>query len=208
MDSNAFIEEALLCLAGSAALESFMESYGPLALFALMVVSSIVPPIPNEVILALAGMAMDPLRVTFFGSLGLTVGGTVCFYAARIGGRPLVKKFVKLDPVGAWFEKWGAWAVLVGRLVPFVPFDAVSYLSGLTAMEWWRFASLTLLGSIPRCLIYAYAGEAIAKYRFLVLAGLAAALALSFITFKLVRSRGLAPRSPQSVGRPPANQAC
>ena len=198
MDSNALVKEALSCSIGPAALESFMKSHGPLALFALMIASSIASPIPNEVILALAGMVMNPLHVAFFGSLGLTVGGVVCFYAARLGGRPVAKKFVKLDPVEAWFERWGAWAVLVGRLVPFVPFDAISYLSGLTAMEWWRFASLTLLGSIPRCLIYAYAGEAVAKYRLSVLAGLAAALALSFIILKLARSWGVGCRAPSN----------
>lgn len=147
--------------------KGWMAVYGPIGLFTALIVSSVLSPIPNEVFLAFAGMTMNPLSVAFFGALGSTVGAVICFYIARLGGQPLVKRFVKestLAPVNQWFSKWGSWAILLGRIVPLVPFDAVSYLSGLAKTKVTRFAGLTFIGAVPRCLLYAYIGELIAEY--------------------------------------------
>jgi ABC-type Na+ transport system ATPase subunit NatA len=67
---------------------------GPIGLFTVMIVSSIVSSMPNEVILGFAGMTMSPMSVAAFGALGSTVGGVLCFYIAGLGGRPLAEKFV------------------------------------------------------------------------------------------------------------------
>ncbi|MCW4025202.1 MAG: VTT domain-containing protein [Candidatus Bathyarchaeota archaeon] len=154
--------------------KGWMAVYGPIGLFTAMIISSVLSPIPNEVFLAFAGMTMNPLSVAFFGALGSTVGAVICFYIARLGGQPLVKRFVKestLAPMNQWFNKWGSWAILLGRLIPLVPFDAVSYLSGLTKTKVTKFSVLTFIGAIPRCLLYAYIGELIAAYNlpFLIL---------------------------------------
>ncbi|MCW4046317.1 MAG: VTT domain-containing protein [Candidatus Bathyarchaeota archaeon] len=112
-----------------------MATYGPLGLLTAMVVSSIISPIPNEVFLAFAGMTMSPISVAVFGAIGSTLGGILCFYICKIGweavGREVCEKSTVASMDG-WFQKWGSWAIILGRLVPFIPFDAISYLSGLT----------------------------------------------------------------------------
>lgn len=147
--------------------KAWMIRYGPAGLFAAMILGSVFSPIPNEAILAFAGMTMNPLNVGLYGGLGSTVGGIICFYIARLGGRPLAERFAKGETIGKvdlWFHRYGSWTILLGRLIPFIPFDAISYLSGLTKVKLWKFTSLTLIGSIPRCLLYAYIGEMIAGY--------------------------------------------
>ncbi len=172
--------------------KSWMATYGPIGLFTAMIVSSIISPIPNEVILAFAGMTMSPMSVAAFGALGSTVGGVLCFYIARLGGRPLAEKFVKKSTIASmdgWFQRWGSWAIILGRLVPFIPFDAISYLSGLTKVRIERFAFLTFLGSVPRCLFYAYVGELIAEYNLPILIVLFVIMLTAFLFFKIKKKR-------------------
>ncbi len=66
-----------------------------------------------------------------------------------------------------WLEKWGAIAVLVTRLTPPIPFDAVSYGAGLTKIGFKPFIAATAVGAFPRALMYAYLGKTI--YQNLVL---------------------------------------
>jgi uncharacterized membrane protein YdjX (TVP38/TMEM64 family) len=166
---------------------AWMATYGSVGLVAAMIVSSVISPIPNEAILAFAGMTMNPFNVAFFGALGSTIGGIICFYIARFGGRPLVGKFIKketLTSVNEWFERRGSWAILLGRLIPFIPFDAVSYFSGLTDVKVSKFSFLTFIASVPRCLLYAYVGALIADYNLPVLAALCVSLLIIFLIFR------------------------
>jgi uncharacterized membrane protein YdjX (TVP38/TMEM64 family) len=166
---------------------AWMATYGSIGLVASMIVSSVISPIPNEAILAFAGMTMNPFNVAFFGALGSTIGGIVCFYIARFGGKPLVGKFIKketLASVNEWFQKRGSWAILLGRLIPFIPFDAVSYFSGLTNIRVSKFSFLTFIASIPRCLLYAYVGALIANYNLPVLAALSISALIILLIFR------------------------
>jgi uncharacterized membrane protein YdjX (TVP38/TMEM64 family) len=174
---------------------AWMATYGPVGLVASMIVSSVISPIPNEAILAFAGMTMNPFNVAFFGALGSTIGGIICFYIARLGGKPLVGKFIKketLTSVNEWFQKRGSWAILLGRLIPFIPFDAVSYFSGLTNIRVSKFSFLTFIASVPRCLLYAYVGALIADYNLPVLAALSISILIIFLIFRFKNKLKLA----------------
>lgn len=167
--------------------KAWMIRYGPRGLLAAMILGSVFSPIPNEAILAFAGMVMNPLNVGLYGGLGSTIGGLICFYIARLGGRPLAEKLVKGDAIGRvdlWFHRYGLWTILLGRLIPFIPFDAISYLSGLTRVKPWRFTVLTFIGSIPRCLLYAYIGDMIARYN---LPALIITVLLAAMLFMVIR---------------------
>jgi uncharacterized membrane protein YdjX (TVP38/TMEM64 family) len=58
-----------------------------------------------------------------------------------------------------FFERFGVYAVVVGRLLPFVSFDLVSYGAGLTGMSFSAFIVATAVGMIPGTLLYAYLGR-------------------------------------------------
>ena len=128
------------------------------------------------------------------------MGAILCFYIARLGGRPLAEKFVKKKTIASadeWFQRRGKWAILLGRFIPFVPFDAVSYFSGLTTISISTFAFLTFIGSIPRCLFYAYMGELIAEYNIPVLIVMSVTILTIFLIYRLKKGKterkGLSP---------------
>jgi uncharacterized membrane protein YdjX (TVP38/TMEM64 family) len=89
---------------------------------------------------------------------------------------------------GVGSAREGKWAVLLGGFIPFVPFDAVSYFSGLVKMKILAFTVLTFVGSVPRCLFYAYMGEFIAEYNIPVLIIISVIIVIFLLIFK-IRSR-------------------
>lgn len=69
--------------------------------------------------------------------LGATVGAVAAFYLGRLLGRDAVQHFTgaRLQTLDRYLARRGFWAVLAARLVPIVPFNALNYLSGLTAVR-------------------------------------------------------------------------
>jgi membrane protein DedA with SNARE-associated domain len=129
------------------------------ALAGLILAENLFPPIPSELILPLAGYYVGQGELAFvLAVLAATVGslaGALLLYAiARFGGRRLILRWAKvlrvkagdLDKSDEWFDRYGGWVVLFGRLVPGAR-SLVSIPAGLSEMPVWRFTALTALGS-------------------------------------------------------------
>lgn len=61
-------------------------------------------------------------------------------------------------------ETHGFKVVLIGRLLPFIPFDAVSYGAGMTRIGFWSFFIPTLIGTIPRVTFYVLLGAGLVSF--------------------------------------------
>lgn len=146
-------------------LNSIIGSYGLIGFTAAMIIQAVVAPIPGEIVLMAGGAVFGWLNAGIIGEVAGSVGAILCFLISRRGGRPLVTKLVGskgLEFADRWFKKHGMWAVLLARLIPLIPVDAVSYGAGLTAMDIKRFIGASVIGMIPRAFFYAYLGEAVA----------------------------------------------
>ena len=90
-------------------------------------------------------------------------GAALCFWIARAsrtsGRREARGRKAALEVSDLFFERYGDRAVLIARLLPFVSFDIISYGSGLTSMDFWRFFWATGLGQLPATLVYSYLGQ-------------------------------------------------
>jgi len=140
---------------------SFREG-GLFALFVVMIVQALVIPIPSEFILMCGGAAFGLLAGWLVGTGGSIAAASVCFYVSRKGGRPVATRFVGeggMNFADNWFNRWGVWAVLLGRFAPFIPFDPISYGAGLTQMKFRSFLIPTIIGTLPRVLFYAFLGD-------------------------------------------------
>lgn len=135
---------------------------GHFALFVVMIVQALVIPIPSEFILMCGGAAFGFLFGWLVGALGSVVAAFIGFYISRKGGRSVAIRFVGERGIGFadnWFNRWGVWAVLLGRIAPFIPFDVISYSAGLTQMRFRSFIVPTVVGTLPRALFYAFLGD-------------------------------------------------
>ena len=149
------------------------DAVGYLGVAAAVALETIVAPIPSEVILPMAGWkvsqsAADPSIVEpltdqpwnfvltlAFATLGSLVGALVGYAIGAWGGRPLLDRYGRYVGIGAedldradtWFERWGSWAVFLGRMVPLVR-TFVSYPAGIARMPIGPFILFSTLGSL------------------------------------------------------------
>lgn len=133
------------------------EMLAPLASFLLMVFQGVVAFLPSYIIIAanskLFGLVIGVL-LSWAASLA---GSAVCFFITRyflgdVLGR-LTEK-LGLKDADRSVGRYGFHMVLLTRLLPFVPFDLISYLSGITAIGFRQFIIATGIGQLPVILIY------------------------------------------------------
>ncbi len=126
----------------------------------LILLESLVPPIPSEIVLPAAG------ALVYFGELsgwltmlcataGSVIGALILYGAGRAFGEDRTRRVMlavpliesdDVDRADEWFRRRGEWAVFVGRLIPGVR-SLVSLPAGAAAMPLGRFILLTTVGS-------------------------------------------------------------
>ena len=144
--------------------KQFISSYGVYAAsisFALMVLQSIVAPLPAFVLTFANANIFGWWQGAILSWSSAMAGAAVCFYIARILGRDVAERLtskVGLKQIDEFFEKYGNNTILICRLLPFVSFDYVSYAAGLTSMSFWDFFIATGIGQLPATIVYSYVG--------------------------------------------------
>jgi len=164
---NTFVNNAfkILSQADVQALKAYFLSFGPWAPVTsalLMVFQSVIAPLPAFVITFTNGLLFGAWWGTLLSWSSAMAGAALCFYLSRVFGRPLVEKLAgahNLDLVDKFFEKYGKHAIIIARLLPFVPFDPISYGAGLTGMSFRGFFVATGIGQLPATIVYSYLGQ-------------------------------------------------
>lgn len=160
------LNEVFLILSGldTEAVINYLRSYGKLAVlvsFFLMVLQSIAAPIPAFLITLSNAAIFGWWQGAILSWSSAMAGAALCFFIARVLGRDAVEKLTSkgaMESVDVFFEKYGKFAILICRLLPFVSFDFVSYAAGLTNMRFWAFFIATGLGQLPATIVYSYVG--------------------------------------------------
>ena len=177
-------------------LVNLIRHFGDLGVFLAMFLESSIVPIPSEVIVAgAAAIGIPIMSILIFGSLGSTLGAIVGYLIGRYAALPVIVKFGKyvfikphhIRKAEAFARKYGVWGVLVGRVVPVVPFKVFSIASGLTNLPLFPFVACTLIGVIPRMYILAILGFAIRKYQGPILLVIIGVCLIACLVYKLVK---------------------
>ncbi len=135
--------------------------WAPIVSFLLMILQSIAAPLPAFIITFANAGLFGWVKGAMLSWSSAMAGAVLCFYIAKFLGRNVVEKLTSktaLKSVDDFFEKYGKYAVLIARLLPFISFDIVSYAAGLTSMSFWSFFIATGLGQLPATIIYSYIG--------------------------------------------------
>ena len=175
---------------------TLMTDFGNLGVFIGMFLESSVVPIPSEVIIIGAGaIGIPAVSILIFGSLGATAGSIVGYALGRYAAMPVISKygrFVLIKPhhiakAEAFAKKYGGWSVLIGRVLPIVPFKVFSITAGITKIPFPAFITFTLIGVVPRIFLLTVFGMALVKYTkpsLLIMAGIIVIFAAVKITQK------------------------
>ncbi len=147
------------------ALRTYLLSFGPWAPLVsglLMILQAIIAPLPAFVITIANGMLFGCWWGGLLSWISAMAAALVCFYIATNLGRPAVERIVSkkgLLLAEKFFKNYGIHAIIFARLIPFVPFDPISYGAGLTRMPIRNFAFATGLGMVPGTIAYSWLGE-------------------------------------------------
>jgi len=139
--------------------------YGPVVLIGLMATAIVMSPIPSAPIALAAGMAYGHVWGTLFVAIGAEIGAIIAFAIGRMVGYEVLHRWFgeRLQTVKFFgSQNMMTATVFISRLLPFLSFDVVSYVAGLTPLLFWRFALATLVGIIPISFLLAHFGSKIA----------------------------------------------
>ncbi|RJO78004.1 DedA family protein [Nocardia panacis] len=174
-------------------------------------VDSVIPAVPSEIILPLAGFAAARGEMSLVGALvwttiGSVVGAIVLYLLGMSVGRerlyavvariPLIRT-EDLERSEQWFARHGRKAVLLGRMVPVVR-CLVSAPAGVERMPVGQFIGLTAVGSAIWNTLFVLAGyhlgenwELVREYagRYQLVVGVAAAVVLVVWLVRRMRAR-------------------
>jgi uncharacterized membrane protein YdjX (TVP38/TMEM64 family) len=167
-------------------LRSVLLAYGPWAVgisIGLMVAQAIIAPLPMNVITITNALVFGPFWGSILSWFSTILGASLCFMLSSTLGKPFARRIVgnSLDGVERFFQKYGLQAMFLVRMLPFVPFDAVSYGAPLVGVPFSRFLLATTLGIVPSILIYSYLGRLIAGIYWWVVIGLLSAALIAII---------------------------
>lgn len=159
-------------------------STGLLGIVVAMAIESCCIPLPSEIVMPLAGVMLAQgrllpglnswlalLLVALSGSLGCLLGSMLAYAIGASGGRPLMLKYGRYllisqhdaDKADEFFRRWGSATAFFSRLLPVVR-TYISLPAGITKMPFGRFCLYTFLGSLPWCLVLAYAGTVLGNH--------------------------------------------
>ena len=130
----------------------------------LMAIESSAIPFPSEIVVPPAGyMAaegrMNIWLVILFSTIGCIIGASANYIISYYVGRPVVYRFVesragrfcllsreKMEAAERYFDRHGAIATLIGRLLPGIR-QLISIPAGLSRMNFGRFILYTAVGA-------------------------------------------------------------
>lgn len=139
--------------------------WGPL----LYIICNIVRPLfffPAVVLAIGGGLAFGPVWGTVYLVIGTAGGAALCFGAARLLGRDRLTawpKWAVLEELDNQAASHGFRTVLLLRLAPVIPWDAVSFLAGLSKVRFYPYVLATLIGSVPGAIAFSYFGNVLFK---------------------------------------------
>ncbi|MGA9230717.1 MAG: TVP38/TMEM64 family protein, partial [Exiguobacterium oxidotolerans] len=112
---------------------------------------------PASLLTMFGGYTYGPWLGTLLDVIGAGTGSLLSFWIARLLGRRAVEKIIgtgKLTVFDDRIASNGFTVVLLVRLIPLFPFDAISYASGLSKIKFKQFALASYLGIIPGAFVY------------------------------------------------------
>lgn len=153
-----------------------MGEYGNLAVFLLILVENLFPPIPSEVILTFGCVMtvctdMTPVGVILFSTAGSLAGAVILYSVGRFLPDEVFRKLLcgqighllhfrleDVDLAKGWFRERGRSAVFLCRLIPIVR-SLISIPAGIARMQFVPFLVFTAAGSLLWNTVLVYAGR-------------------------------------------------
>ncbi|HTW93867.1 MAG TPA: DedA family protein [Tepidisphaeraceae bacterium] len=161
-----------------------IQQGGYIAVFSLLVACGLGLPLPEDIPLFSAGIliakgAMNPWAAALTGWFGIMAGDTALYCVAatlgpKIVGFPIIGRHIthkRLDAMHRWFERYGTWAVGLGRMMTGIR-GAMVVVAGLIGFNYVKFIIVDSVAAIFSGGIFMVLGYYVTKHH-LVAKGIA-----------------------------------
>jgi membrane protein DedA with SNARE-associated domain len=206
------------------AAQTLYDAWGWFGVAVLLVFENATGITPSEIILGLAGWMLisehqlPPAMIFiggFYSAIGSTLGASIGYWVARLGGRPLIDKlarWVRIPPAHIThaenqFHCWGTGLVLVGRVIPGIR-TLINIPAGLARMPFFTFFVATFIGAYIWCSLLIGAGyilghewTIVSQYLKRFFPYLALFVAAAYFAYLLIR-RSVLSQSALDLGQP------
>ncbi len=147
------------------ALETVRSSMWTPVVFVLVYATATALALPGSILTVAGGAVFGFGWGAVLNTIGANIGANAAFNLARGLGRGGVERIVgsRLGGLDKATAQHGFVGLLVLRLIPLVPFNALNFGSGLTALRWRDYALATVLGIFPGTLVYTFFADALVQ---------------------------------------------
>ncbi|MCE2401502.1 TVP38/TMEM64 family protein [Candidatus Poribacteria bacterium] len=189
-----FLLELIAAFRNIETVREYIAGYGlfaPLISATLMIFQSVIAPLPAFLITIANGALFGFWWGMLLSWSSAMLGAALCFYIARFLGAKHVARIVSqpvVNKTDQFIQTYGNYAILIARLIPYIPFDVVSYAAGLTRIQFIGFWLATGIGQLPATVVYTYLGNRISTHTNLMLFGFGIAISVSIVLW-LVKKR-------------------
>ncbi len=180
------------------------------ALFGFAYLENIFPPSPSDVVMVLGGTfvglgVINMPMALIFSTAGSTLGFITVYYLGKWFGVHIIDsgklRFIPRDKiviVERWFQKWGAWVIVVNRFLSGTR-AVVSFFAGMSSIPASKAALLCTVSSLAWNFLLIYAGSVLGNnwrsisdyidlYSY-ILSGILLAAILGWIWYRAVRKK-------------------
>jgi uncharacterized membrane protein YdjX (TVP38/TMEM64 family) len=146
------------------AFAAWVEAQGPWgpAVFIAGYVVATVAAVPGALLTLAAGAIFGIVAGVAYVFIGAVVGSSLAFLIARYLARPAVERRIAADPrfdrIDRAVARQGLRIVVLLRLTPVLPFNALNYALGLTRVRFRDYLAASV-GMLPGTLLYVYSGR-------------------------------------------------
>ena len=187
----------VLASGNAGVLRDYILSYGawaPVVSAGLMVLQALLAFLPSFILAFANGLAFGIFWGGMLSLASAALAAAISFGIAHALGRTPIEAMIGKRSLGSadrWFVKYGAYAVLIARLIPVISFDAISYAAGLTRMSFFKFLLATVVGMAPATFVYSYLGEQAPQYMNALLVAFGVVIAGGVIAGLVRRARDI-----------------
>lgn len=136
--------------------------WGPLVIIAAMIVQIFLLVVPSPLLMVVAVLAYGPTWGAVISVVAVFFASSIGYFIGRYLGVVTIYRLIgekKEKQMEFYIERYGFWAVFITRLSPLLSNDAISLVSGILRMNYWKFIAATVGGITPLAVLIAYFGE-------------------------------------------------
>ena len=130
------------------------------AIVFLCLLLDVILPIPSSIVMIVSGALFGTLSGGILSMAGSLAGNCLGFELTRKFGEDFLRRHVsarEMEHARKLLERFGPAAIILSRPVP-VMMETLSLFAGALRMDRRVFLSASVAGTLPVCLLYAYAG--------------------------------------------------